>query len=259
MRVVMMAKLKGGCGSTTLARELAVAATLDGLEVGLLDLDAQGTLSRWWNRRTRGESEGTTPNPRMLSVRGADEVPGIIAAARRHLDLVVIDVPPSTNAVITDLMKHADICLVPTRPTTDDLEALPPVIRILAAQQASFAFVLTQIPGSRSRLGQDSIAYLARQGRVAAMVQTRGAFPVAAVEGKTAVETGRDAKARAEIKALWGWVKDNVPDVGHATAPSPRKRVGESCQHVGITGARETTNTRTRESVTSHLDAVVIA
>lgn len=46
-RVVALANQKGGVGKTTMAVSLAACALEDGLRVGLLDLDPQGTLSRW--------------------------------------------------------------------------------------------------------------------------------------------------------------------------------------------------------------------
>jgi chromosome partitioning protein len=50
----MLAKVKGGVGATTMARELAAAAIGDGKSVALVDLDGQGSLTKWWNRRTKG-------------------------------------------------------------------------------------------------------------------------------------------------------------------------------------------------------------
>jgi chromosome partitioning protein len=51
-RLILVTKLKGGSGATTTCRELAAAALKDGQKVALIDLDRQGGLSRWWNRRT---------------------------------------------------------------------------------------------------------------------------------------------------------------------------------------------------------------
>ncbi len=65
MRVVMVAKQKGGVGATTLAREIGVAAAAAGKKVVFVDLDPQGTLRGWWNRRTEG-TDGE-PNPALAS------------------------------------------------------------------------------------------------------------------------------------------------------------------------------------------------
>ena len=61
----MVAKQKGGVGATTLARELGVAAAAAGKRVVFVDLDPQGTLRGWWNRRT--ESAEGEPNPALAA------------------------------------------------------------------------------------------------------------------------------------------------------------------------------------------------
>ena len=48
MKIVMVAKQKGGVGATTLARELGVAAAAAGKSVVLVDLDPKLTLRGWW-------------------------------------------------------------------------------------------------------------------------------------------------------------------------------------------------------------------
>ncbi len=51
MRTILIAAQKGGAGKTTLARNLSVAAALDGQKVLCLDLDPQGSLRGWWESR----------------------------------------------------------------------------------------------------------------------------------------------------------------------------------------------------------------
>ena len=51
MRVLTMAARKGGAGKTTLATSLAVAAVQAGEVVVAIDLDPQGSLREWSERR----------------------------------------------------------------------------------------------------------------------------------------------------------------------------------------------------------------
>lgn len=52
MQVIVLASQKGGAGKTTTARHIAVEAERQGEgPVALIDVDPQGGLARWWNRR----------------------------------------------------------------------------------------------------------------------------------------------------------------------------------------------------------------
>ena len=164
----MLAKQKGGCGASTIARELGVAAAAEGQRVVFVDLDPQGTLSRWWNRRTAG-AEGE-PNP-ALACPPPEQLLTVLAQMRasRAADLAIIDVPPSTHGFMADVMGAADLALVPVRPTADDFDALPDIIDMIEAAGTRYAFAITQAPpGARSRAVEEALPVLARQGRVGA-------------------------------------------------------------------------------------------
>ena len=49
---------KGGCSKSTTALGLAVAASLDGIETAVIDLDPQATAAKWSDRRDRATGSG---------------------------------------------------------------------------------------------------------------------------------------------------------------------------------------------------------
>ncbi|MCR0985860.1 ParA family protein [Roseomonas populi] len=217
MRVVMVAKQKGGVGAITLACELGVSAAAAGQRVVFVDLDPQGTLRGWWNRRTEG-MEGE-PNPGL-----AFPPPEALAAALGELraarvDLCIVDVPPSLHSFFADVMRAADLILLPTRPTTDDLDALAGVLDVVEEVGRPFAFVVTQAPPGKSRLLDDAVPVLAQRGRVAPAIRIRADFPVAAASGRTATEAAPKSKAAEEVAALWKFVAADL-------ARLSRKRAG---------------------------------
>ena len=59
--IITVAQQKGGSGKTTVAAHLAVAFALGGKSVGLLDVDPQGSLGEWFERRE--DSEGRAAQP----------------------------------------------------------------------------------------------------------------------------------------------------------------------------------------------------
>lgn len=50
MQVIVLATQKGGSGKSTIARSIAAELTGRG-RVALLDIDPQGSLTKWWQRR----------------------------------------------------------------------------------------------------------------------------------------------------------------------------------------------------------------
>lgn len=203
MHVVMIAKQKGGVGASTLVRELGVAAAAAGKRVVLIDLDGQGTTRSWWNRRTASLASDADPNP-GLALPTPAALPDALAELRRtKVELVIIDTPPSVHAFMGTVMQLADLILLPTRPTTDDLTALPPVLEQAEVAGKPFMFVVSQSPPGRSRLYDDALPILAERGRVAPPLRLRTDFPISAAEGSTTTEMAPGSKAAAEVMALW--------------------------------------------------------
>jgi chromosome partitioning protein len=212
----MVAKQKGGVGATTIARELGVAAAAAGKRVVFVDLDPQGTLRGWWNRRTEGS--GGEPNPALAAPappRMAEALDQLRAAGA---DLCVIDTPPSVHAFLGAVMRLADLVLLPTRPTTDDLEALPAVLDLVEEAGRPFVFVVSQAPPGKSRLYDDALPALAQRGRVAPALRSRADYPVAAATGRTALEMAPKGKAADEVQALWQFVAGDLAKTGRRRA-----------------------------------------
>ena len=220
MHILMLAKEKGGAGASTLARELGVVAASQGQRVVFIDLDPQASLSKWWNRRTAGADEH--PNPAL-----AKPMPDQLFSALDQLrdadaaDLIIIDVPPSVHSFLLSVMRAADFILVPSRPTSDDFDALPAVVDMIEQSGKRYAFAVTQAPaGRRIRAVEEAIPILARQGRVAGVLRFRTAFPTAAAAGQTATEFEPDGKAAAEVRELWGFVLADLRKTQLAPAPA---------------------------------------
>jgi chromosome partitioning protein len=212
MRTIMVGKQKGGVGASTLARELGVAAASARQRVVFVDLDPQGTLRGWWNRRTEG-IDGE-PNPGLATPAPAQLESALSQLRDAGIDLCIIDTPPSIHAFLGSVMKLADLILLPTRPTTDDLDALAPLLELVEDSGRPYVFVPTQVPAGRSRLYDQAIPVLAERGRVAPPLRLRGDFPVAAATGQAATETRPGDKAAQEVRALWRFVAADLTKAG---------------------------------------------
>ena len=198
MRIITFVTQKGGSGKTTLALSCAVAAEEHGARALVLDMDPQRTAEAWYQTR-----EATKPK---LATVTAAELPDAITGGRQRFDVVLIDTPgrdePSTAAAI----RHADICLIPCRPTPADMKATPTTVATIKRLDKLSAFVLSQTPprGYRIREAAKGLSVL---GMVAPVhIVSRNAYQDAHGMGLAVTEFETDGKAAAEIRELWQWI-----------------------------------------------------
>ena len=198
MRIITFVTQKGGSGKTTLALSCAVAAEEHGARALVLDMDPQRTAEAWYQTR-----EATKPK---LATVTAAELPDAITGGRQRFDVVLIDTPgrdePSTAAAI----RHADICLIPCRPTPADMKATPTTVATIKRLDKLSAFVLSQTPprGYRIREATKGLSVL---GMVAPVhIVSRNAYQDAHGMGLAVTEFETDGKAAAEIRELWQWI-----------------------------------------------------
>ncbi len=119
MQVLAIATQKGGSGKSTTAINLAVAAMQSGMSVALLDLDPQGSVVEWGERR-----EADRPAVDRVPPERVNELPAILPRlADQGFDLVILDTAGSATTAGNLAIRTADLVLVPARPTILDLQA----------------------------------------------------------------------------------------------------------------------------------------
>lgn len=204
MKTLVIASQKGGAGKTTLAAHLAVAADQAGHgPVVLLDTDPQGSLSAWWNSR-EGDS------PALASASLAELGDKLQALAAAGVGLAVIDTPPAITAAISDVVKLADLVLIPTRPSPHDLRAVGSTVDLVQDAGRPFAFAVTQAKPN-TRLTVQAVAALSAHGAVApAVVHDRVDYAASMVDGRTVLETDAKGRSAEEMRQLLAFVQDRM-------------------------------------------------
>lgn len=200
MQVISFASSKGGPGKTTLAASLGVAAMEAGVRPYLIDVDPQGSLRSWGERR---QAENL-PVDRVAPERLAAAVDGL---ARNGYTLAIIDTAGVDTAATTEAMRVADVTLVPCRPSTLDIEAARPTLAALMRLGRSYALILNACPPGRS-------ARLADAGRALSLLGVLADPPIvqrtdhvdALGLGLGVTELDPEGKAAAEMRALWQWI-----------------------------------------------------
>lgn len=210
MRTLVFATQKGGCGKSTLAAGIALAARQDGNLVRLLDTDPQATLSNWQHRRSAHDLV-------VEAVQDAVEIePQLRKLRREGADLAIIDTSAGMNAATRTAILCADLCLLPTRPSIADLESTVLTLRVVKAARRPFAFILNQAPirGERGNLAALSLSHETQHelaGIVALpFIATRNDHQDALAAGLTALEYAPDGKAADEVRRLWEWIETRL-------------------------------------------------
>src|SRR5262245_15975553 len=121
MQKIVLLNPKGGSGKTTIAINLASYFAVAGLRPTLMDLDAQGSSTRWLSKRAKGQApiHGIAGYERNLRVTRS-------FATRVPLDCerLVVDTAAALEPQnLPDITRNATAVLVPVLPSDIDIHA----------------------------------------------------------------------------------------------------------------------------------------
>ena len=201
-KIITIAQQKGGSGKTTLAAHLAVAwSQIRAKRVAILDVDPQGSLGEWFEKREERLSEAADAITfRTASGWGARREARSLA---RDHDFVVVDTPPKSDRDGRPAIEIADLVAVPVQPSPVDLWATEPTLEMATSERTPAILILNRVP-PRARLTDEMADALNEFGAetTSTRLGNRVAFPSAMGEGCTVLETQYSAKAVEEVEAL---------------------------------------------------------
>ncbi len=205
MKKLLIATGKGGSGKTTLARNLAALAAQEGLDVAIIDTDAQRTLSKWWSNR---QKIGGVP---AISLYQADLNQVAEAISDLTHDLVIVDTPPVVDAGMAATVKACDYVLIPCRPSPDDWESVLQVHEMAASAGTPVGYVINGAV-KRASLNDACRLILVKRGAplCPSPVTHRQDFVLAAIEGLGVTEIKNMAAAADEIRVLGAFVRQQL-------------------------------------------------
>ncbi|KQP08306.1 ParA family protein [Methylobacterium sp. Leaf93] len=199
MHIIVAASQKGGAGKTTLVRSLAVATQRTFGATAILDTDPQGSLTSWWNRREAQE-------PVLVKFDVSEFEAGASKLEAAGIEFLFVDTPPSVHPEMAVLLGHADLVIVPVRPSPDDLDAVGDTLALVETAGCPFVFVLTQAK-PRTRLQMQAVLALAKHGKVApTVIHDRTDFPTAAIAGRTVTEAETETTSAREVTEVLEYV-----------------------------------------------------
>src|SRR5580704_9524132 len=204
MYTIVAASQKGGSGKTTLSGHLAVEASRVGAgPVALIDTDPQGSLAHWWNVRKAAE-------PHFVKVGLLDLSQALGELDRMGIRIAVVDTPPAITQSISQVVAHADLVIVPTRPSPHDLRAVGATVDIAERHGKPLIFVINAAT-ARARITGESAVALSQHGTVAPVtIHHRVDFAASMIDGRTVGEIVANCQSAREISDLWLYIQEKL-------------------------------------------------
>jgi len=199
MHTICMLSLKGGAGKSTVVQSLAVCAVQQGQKTLIVELDPQGSLKNWSNRREHSEPEVLQTLPQSLG-----DV--LSEAEAANTNWVFIDTPGHDTSTAAAAAQHADLILIPCR--VQSMKDFDSVMLTLAEANRTDkpAYVLmNQVPPNAPRLIRRKQIQIQKEYGIAVLsrcLSRRADFEHCDERGLSAAEYNPQGAAAEEVARL---------------------------------------------------------
>ena len=207
--IVTVGNTKGGVGKTTVAVQLAIARSLAGRDVWLIDGDRQGTAAA--ASSVRAES-GRQPGIACVQYADGPTLRSQVQQQRDKWQDIIIDAGGRDSTALRAALILSDVLVVPFAPRSydvwalDDMAALVDEARSVRDGLRCYAVMNQADPGQHSADNEEAAAAVAEVPQfiyLPTALRRRKAFSNAGGAGLAVSElTPRDPKAIAEIESL---------------------------------------------------------
>lgn len=175
-KTIVVAAEKGGIGKTTISEELAFSFERTGVPFEYVDLDGQG------GTRHRGHADA-----------------GAVVC--------IVDTPATlpvdTRPDVASAIEHADLVIMPMRPTPYDLQPTSRTLEVLSSMTSAPVLVVVTA-ANRFKVAQQVIGWIrgrVGEGNVLTLPQAE-AFPQSQGLGCSVVKLGRNTPAAIAVRHL---------------------------------------------------------
>jgi len=203
---VVLSSPKGGSGKTGTCRNLAVAAALESLKVATVDFDPQKTLTNWWQKRP-----GEAADIEHFAANIVD-VDAVLEGVT-DFDIVFFDTAPSVEDHLDEMKKllvPADLVIVPTKQSEDDLDSVLPWMTVLRRFQPNSCFLLNAVK-PKTKIFQLARNRIVKTGHPVCPIEIPDYidFEEAARIGISVLEL-RQAKGQEQVEGVWNFVRASL-------------------------------------------------
>ncbi|MBV8523071.1 MAG: ParA family protein [Acetobacteraceae bacterium] len=205
---------------------MGACAEGQGLATGIVDLDPQGTATKWGLRRAQN---GARTGAEVVSALPAS-LPKLLTTARKSgAQLMLLDTAPHADSLAVDAARAADFILIPCRPAIADIEAMEASADIARLAKRPFAVVLNAIgaQGSREAEARQELHRLGLELAPVALGH-RVAYGDAMIPGEGVTEHRPGSTAATELHALFEWMCQKLEgSIGRPVEKSMDRKVAQ--------------------------------
>ncbi len=156
MRRIVVINIKGGCGKTTIATNIASRYAAGGYGVALLDYDPQGSSMNWLRQRP-----SEFPQVHGIAAHHAQHSVTRTFALRvpPHISRIVVDTPAGLKGYkLSEQLKDNDVVIIPVVPSAIDIHASADFMRdLLVVGKARARRMRLAIIGNRIRMATPAL------------------------------------------------------------------------------------------------------
>jgi len=218
-QIITIAQQKWGTGKTTIAAHIAVSFAQTGRRVAIIDIDPQGSLSRWHALREKKFGIGYTGLYFVAS--SGWRIEGVINNLQNKMDYIIIDAPPHTETESKSAIRASNLVIVPMQPSPTDLWATEATINFAKSENIP-AKILINRYNPTSKISKEIIRQLNTEV-FKNTIGNRVAFSSCFLTGVTVTETQPNSSAAIEIK---NFVKE-ILEITETAADKVNNRVLE--------------------------------
>ncbi len=204
--IILIGNIKGGCGKTTVAANLAASLAKRGRDVILVEADKQGTLASFMDIRV----ENKVPCPIGFATR-LDNISDTLKDFNKRYEFTIVDAAGHDSRELRTGLVVADVVISPYRPSNNDLLTLPKVAELVSDAKSINpklkSFALINMSPTNPSITEEEEARKLLEGypefiTLRSSLGDRKAFRDTMVEGIGVVETGSNSKAAEEIESM---------------------------------------------------------
>jgi len=208
-KVLVVAHQKGGIGKTCVTMQLSGTLGRRGAKVIVVDMDSQGTATRWANLA----SDDQMFPARVIPL--ADVGRNVVREIKKYIedyspDFIIVDCPPSVESQAAQFaMLVADLALIPVKPApgdmwaTERIKALIEQVRV--TNETLEARIVPNMFKISTNLSKDILELIREDPDISptrTVLGDRTAYSECMLVGSTVHAMPGDGKAVEEVEAL---------------------------------------------------------